>query len=203
MQGSPKGAPPRSIRVWVRVTHWINALAMLVMIGSGWQIYNASPLFGFAFPERDHARRLARRRAAVAFRGDVGAGGQRPRLSSRSVSRPAASAASCCRSARRGGRRHQGRADAASLAHDDLSVYNAVQRLLYVGVIVAGIVIVLSGPVDLEAGAVPGAHRVVRRLRHRALRAFLRHGGDRGISRRACLLALLVPKSLRAMVTGR
>src|SRR5271170_3348298 len=36
--------------VWVRVTHWINALAMLVMIGSGWEVYNASPLFGFTFP---------------------------------------------------------------------------------------------------------------------------------------------------------
>src|SRR4051794_41869716 len=35
---------------WVRVTHWINAFAMLVMIGSGWEIYNASPLFGFTFP---------------------------------------------------------------------------------------------------------------------------------------------------------
>src|SRR5262245_55365185 len=35
---------------WVRITHWVNALAMLVMIGSGWQIYNASPLFGFSFP---------------------------------------------------------------------------------------------------------------------------------------------------------
>ena len=34
---------------WVRVTHWINALAILVMIGSGWQIYNASPLFTFEF----------------------------------------------------------------------------------------------------------------------------------------------------------
>src|SRR6201981_984616 len=32
---------------WVRVTHWINALAMFMMIGSGWQIYNASPLFSF------------------------------------------------------------------------------------------------------------------------------------------------------------
>ncbi len=30
---------------WVRVCHWINALAILVMIGSGWQIYDASPLF--------------------------------------------------------------------------------------------------------------------------------------------------------------
>src|SRR5947208_13215892 len=29
---------------WVRITHWINAIAMLVMIGSGWEIYTASPL---------------------------------------------------------------------------------------------------------------------------------------------------------------
>ena len=38
--------------LWVRVTHWINALAMLLMIGSGWQIYDASPLplFRFEFP---------------------------------------------------------------------------------------------------------------------------------------------------------
>src|SRR4051812_50129914 len=35
---------------WVRITHWINAVAMLVMIGSGWEIYNASPLFDFTFP---------------------------------------------------------------------------------------------------------------------------------------------------------
>jgi thiosulfate reductase cytochrome b subunit len=35
---------------WVRIGHWINAIAMVVMIGSGWQIYNASPLFAFTFP---------------------------------------------------------------------------------------------------------------------------------------------------------
>ena len=35
---------------WVRVCHWINALAIFVMIGSGWQVYDASPLFGFTFP---------------------------------------------------------------------------------------------------------------------------------------------------------
>ena len=32
---------------WVRTAHWINALAMILMIMSGWQIYNASPLFDF------------------------------------------------------------------------------------------------------------------------------------------------------------
>ena len=36
--------------LYVRITHWINAVAMLIMIGSGWEIYNASPLFGFTFP---------------------------------------------------------------------------------------------------------------------------------------------------------
>jgi thiosulfate reductase cytochrome b subunit len=34
----------------VRVTHWINALAVLVMVTSGWRIYNASPLFAFVIP---------------------------------------------------------------------------------------------------------------------------------------------------------
>ena len=34
----------------VRVVHWVNVLAMLVMIPSGWRIFNASPLFGFKFP---------------------------------------------------------------------------------------------------------------------------------------------------------
>ena len=34
---------------WVRAVHWTNAFAMVLMIMSGWQIYNASPLFGFNF----------------------------------------------------------------------------------------------------------------------------------------------------------
>lgn len=34
----------------VRITHWINAFAVLIMVLSGWRIYNASPLFGFKFP---------------------------------------------------------------------------------------------------------------------------------------------------------
>ena len=43
-------APAKIIQPgWVRTMHWINALAMIVMIMSGWQIYNASPLFSFTF----------------------------------------------------------------------------------------------------------------------------------------------------------
>jgi thiosulfate reductase cytochrome b subunit len=34
----------------VRITHWLNAVAIIVMTGSGWRIYNQEPLFGFRFP---------------------------------------------------------------------------------------------------------------------------------------------------------
>ena len=34
----------------VRLTHWINAAAIFVMVTSGWQIYNASPILDFKFP---------------------------------------------------------------------------------------------------------------------------------------------------------
>jgi len=37
--------------VWVRVTHWLNALGAILMVMSGWRIYNASPLFNFRFPD--------------------------------------------------------------------------------------------------------------------------------------------------------
>ncbi|MFI5024844.1 MAG: cytochrome b/b6 domain-containing protein [Alphaproteobacteria bacterium] len=34
----------------VRLTHWLNAVAMLIMIGSGWRIYNWEPILPFRFP---------------------------------------------------------------------------------------------------------------------------------------------------------
>jgi thiosulfate reductase cytochrome b subunit len=37
--------------VWVRISHWLNALAVVLMILSGWRIYDASPVFkGFMIP---------------------------------------------------------------------------------------------------------------------------------------------------------
>jgi thiosulfate reductase cytochrome b subunit len=32
---------------WVRITHWINALAVVLMVMSGWRVYDASPIFPF------------------------------------------------------------------------------------------------------------------------------------------------------------
>jgi thiosulfate reductase cytochrome b subunit len=43
-------AGPTSIHpLWLRLTHWLNALAVLTMVASGWRIYDASPLFDFRF----------------------------------------------------------------------------------------------------------------------------------------------------------
>jgi thiosulfate reductase cytochrome b subunit len=51
---NPVASEPRKRRAIhssiVRLTHWINAAAMAVMVTSGWQIYNASPIFDFKFP---------------------------------------------------------------------------------------------------------------------------------------------------------
>lgn len=34
----------------LRIAHWVMALSILLLIGSGWRIYNASPIFPFSFP---------------------------------------------------------------------------------------------------------------------------------------------------------
>ena len=36
--------------VWLRATHWINALAVFVMVTSGLKIYNATAFLKFTFP---------------------------------------------------------------------------------------------------------------------------------------------------------
>jgi thiosulfate reductase cytochrome b subunit len=35
---------------WLRLTHWINVIAVFILVTSGWRIYNASPIFDFTFP---------------------------------------------------------------------------------------------------------------------------------------------------------
>ena len=187
---------------WVRVTHWINALAMLVMIGSGWRIYNASPLFDFEFPKAITlggwlAGALLWHFAAMwvlAVNGLVyvtlGLASGRFRRKLLPI-RPAEVTADVKA------------ALGFKLAHDDLSVYNAVQKLLYLGVILCGVLIVLSGlaiwkPVQLqELTALFGGYDVARYVHFFAMAAIV------GFLCVHVALALLVPKSLRAMIIGR
>jgi thiosulfate reductase cytochrome b subunit len=46
---TPPGSAPIH-PVWMRITHWLNALAVLVLVTSGWRIYDASPFFPFEIP---------------------------------------------------------------------------------------------------------------------------------------------------------
>jgi thiosulfate reductase cytochrome b subunit len=43
--------PRRQLDPVVRITHWVGAAAVICMILSGWQIFNASPILPFTFPE--------------------------------------------------------------------------------------------------------------------------------------------------------
>jgi thiosulfate reductase cytochrome b subunit len=187
---------------WVRVCHWINALAILVMIGSGWQIYNASPLFDFVFPRQIAlgnwlAGALLWHFAAMwvlVINGivyvtlGIVTGRFRRKLF---PIRPAELIADLKA------------ALTFRLAHDDLSRYNAVQKLLYTGVILAGIVIVLSGlsiwkPIQFqELTALFGGYDAARYVHFFAMVAIV------AFLVVHVALALIVPKSLRAMITGR
>ena len=35
--------------LWLRATHWLNAIAVVILAMSGWRIYNAAPFFSFRF----------------------------------------------------------------------------------------------------------------------------------------------------------
>jgi thiosulfate reductase cytochrome b subunit len=187
---------------WVRITHWINAVALLVMITSGWRVYNASPLFGFEFPPAISlgdglADALLWHFAAMwlfVVNGLVyvtlGLATGRFRRKLLPV-RPAEVV------------RDIGAAFTGKLSHDDLSVYNAVQRLLYLGVILVGVLVVLSGisiwkPVQVqELTAVFGGYDAARYVHFFAMAAIV------GFLLVHIVLAILVPKSLRAMIRGR
>jgi thiosulfate reductase cytochrome b subunit len=188
--------------VWVRITHWINALAMLVMIGSGWEIYNASPLFGFKFPGSITlggwlAGALLWHFAAMwvlAINGLVylALGFLTGRFRRKLLPIRPGDVLADVKAAL-----------TFKLSHDDISVYNSVQRLLYVGVIMAGVMIVLSGlaiwkPIQLqELTALFGGYDAARYVHFFAMAAIV------GFLVVHVLLALIVPKSLKAMVTGR
>jgi len=89
------------------------------------------------------------------------------------------------------------------LSHDDLSKYNSVQKLLYAGIILVGIVIVLSGlsiwkPVQLQyLTALFGGYDIARYVHFICMALIV------AFMVIHVVLALLVPKSLRAMIIGR
>jgi len=187
---------------WVRALHWTNAFAMVLMIMSGWQIYNASPLFSFTFSPsitlggwlggallwHFAAMWLLMVNGLIYLALGFATGRFRKKL----LPITPAGVISDTKAALTG-----------KLSHDDLTKYNYVQKLLYAGVIVIGILIVLSGlaiwkPVQLQwLTALFGGYAVARYVH------FFCMAGIVAFIMVHVALALLVPKSLRAMIIGR
>jgi len=198
-----KGARAKAIQpAWVRIVHWINAIAIVLMIMSGWQIYNASPLFNFTFS------------SSVTLGGWLGGGIQwhlaamwllvinglvyltlgiiTGRFRKKLLPISAKGVLDDTKAALTG-----------KLSHEDLTKYNQVQKLLYAGIIIVGILVVLSGlsiwkPVQLHyLTALFGGYDTARYVHFIMMAAIV------GFLVIHVALALIVPKSLRAMIIGR
>ncbi|MEZ2351531.1 cytochrome b/b6 domain-containing protein [Caballeronia sp. RCC_10] len=189
--------------LWLRITHWLNALAIVVMVTSGWQIYNASPIFKpFAFPSsitlggwlggalqwHFAAMWLLVANFIVYAVMNVVTGRFRRRmfpLSIRSVVNDALAAV-------RG-----------KLGHDDLTHYNAVQKLAYLAVIVDIVVIILSGLVVWKSVQFPFLRTLMGGYDNARVVHFF------GMSFLVAFVVLhvvmvaLVPRSLVLMIRGR
>src|SRR5262245_38960901 len=186
----------------VRATHWINVLAVLIMLTSGWRIYNASPLFDFTFPNdltlggwlagalQWHFAAmwlLALNGLIYVVYGIVSGHFGRKLL-------PIAPHAVLqdIRHALRG-----------KLKHDDLSVYNAAQRAAYLALIVALVVLVLSGLAIWKSVQLQGLAALLGGYEGARLVHFFAMAMMVAIVLVHVLMVILVPRTFPTMITGR
>ncbi len=210
----PAGRKRRLHPVSVRIMHWVNAAAMIIMIGSGWRIYMDEPIFGWiSFPGWISLGGEVGR--SLELRGNPGASGalQWHFLGMwLLVVNGAAYLAYGFATGRfrrrlwpirpRDVLREVGEALHFRLSHSDITVYNSVQRLLYAGVMLAAVMQVLTGlaiwkPMQLAwltAGF--GGFQSARLLHFLGMSAIV------GFLVVHVLLSLLVPRTLLAMVAG-
>lgn len=185
----------------VRVTHWVNALAVTLMAMSGWRIYNASPLFDFRFPAEItlggwlagalqwHFAAMWLFAANLLVYLTYGVLSGRFRLKLWPVT-PRAVLRDCADFFR------------GRLSHRDLSMYNAIQKTAYIGAIVAMLLLIASGlaiwkPIQFqELAALFGGYEGGRLVHFFAMSAVVLFAAIH------IVMALLVPRSLLAMVRG-
>jgi len=186
----------------VRITHWINAFAVLAMVASGWRIYDAAPIWDFEIPKALTlggwlGGALQWHFAAMwvlVINGlvYVGYGLAARHFAKRLL--PVSPAAAL---------RDVGHALRGRLAHDDLSVYNHAQKTAYIVIILALVVLVLSGlsiwkPVQLqELAAIFGGYEGARIVHFVAMAVMV------FVVLVHIAVALLVPRTLPTMFTGR
>ena len=204
MDATASETPARTRRlhpVPVRIMHWVNALAMIVMIASGWGIYDDYVIIsGFSFGQWRLGSwaaesllwhfagmwLLALNGLAYLVYGLV-TGRFRERLFPISVGE-------LVRTVRDTLRFH--------IAHDDLTMYNAVQKLLYIVVILAGISQVVTGLAIWKPVQLSGLIDLMGDFQAARVIHFLGMAVIVGFLLVHVALALLVPQTLWAMLTG-
>lgn len=208
VSSSPSAMPPprsrRSLQpVWVRIAHWFNALAVIIMILSGWRIYDASPIFeAIHFPTRITlggwlggalqwhfaAMWLLCGNAVFYAAASLITGRVKRRffpLSVKSVVHDFVAAL-------------KGR-----LSHDDLSHYNAVQKALYLTTLFDIVLLIVSGltiwkPVQFGTLRMLMGGYDNARIVHFCAMTFLA-----GFIALHLAMVALVPRSLLTMIRGR
>lgn len=188
--------------MWVRATHWLNAVAVVVLVASGWRIYDAAPFFGFTIPAQFTlggwlAGAIQWHFAAMWLLAANGLAYVLLNLATGRAARrflplsPRAFVADLA-SALRG-----------RLSHADPGRYNAVQRAAYLFVVLDTVLLVLSGLVLWKSVQFPllrgwiGGYEAARRVHFVAMAALV------GFVAVHLAMVALVPRTLRTMVLGR
>ncbi|RJT23179.1 cytochrome b/b6 domain-containing protein [Buttiauxella izardii] len=188
--------------LWLRLCHWLNALAMLIMVTSGWRIYNASPLFDFSFPNELTLGGWLGGALQWHFAGmwlfgingviyllmNIFSG----RLKRKFWPLSPGELINDFISALRG-----------KLAHNDLNHYNTVQKLAYLFVMIDGIVLVCSGFVVWKSVQFPLLRELLGSYESARLIHFFAMSGMVGFVVIHLIMVALVPKTLLAMLRGR
>ena len=188
--------------LWLRLTHWLNLLAVLMMVTSGWRIYNASPLFDFNFPAEITlggwlGGALQWHFAAMwlfGFNGlfylvmNVASGRIKRKFWPLNLHGLLADLGAALR---------------GKLQHSDPRHYNMVQRLAYLFVMFDGVILVLSGLVLWKSVQFPllrellGGYNTARYVHFLAMASLL------GFVLLHVVMVAVVPKTLLAMLRGR
>ena len=187
---------------WLRVTHWLNALAVVILAMSGWRIYNADPFFGFKFAKaitlggwlggaiqwHFAAMWLLAANGLVYLLCNAATG----RIVRKFFPLSAPAVVADLLSALRG-----------RLSHADPRQYNAAQRAAYLFVMLDAVLLVLSGLVLWKSVQFPllrellGGYEAARRVHFLAMAALVAFAAVH------LAMVALVPRTLLAMIRGR
>jgi thiosulfate reductase cytochrome b subunit len=188
---------------WVRITHWINALAVVLMVMSGWQVYDASPIFpvlrfpsaitlggwlGGALQWHFAVMWLLVANFLVYIGLNFATGRLRRKLLPISFKSLAADLIAALR---------------GTLAHEDLTRYNAVQKFAYLVVIVDIALVILSGLAIWKSVQFPLLRTLMGGYDNARVVHFVAMSVLVGFFVVHVVMVALVPRSLLLMIRGR